>query len=67
VIAYSADAWTQVIVGLSIFVPVLITIALAWVFLRGARNDPDEQRRRRLDAERRAANAAAADGRRDPS
>jgi hypothetical protein len=67
VIAYSADAWTQVIVGLSIFVPVLITIALAWVFLRGARNDPDEQRRRRQDAERRAANAAAADGRHDPS
>ena len=47
-IAFSADAWTQVIVGLSIFVPVLVTIALAWVFLRGARNDPDEQRRRRL-------------------
>jgi hypothetical protein len=56
-----------VIVGLSIFVPVLITIALAWVFLRGARNDPDEQRRRRQDAERRAANAAAAEARRDPS
>ena len=57
-IAYSASAWTQAIVALSIFVPVLVTIALAWVFLRGARNDPDEQRRRRLDAERRAANNA---------
>jgi hypothetical protein len=54
-IAYSADAWTQVIVAFSIFVPVLVTIALAWVFLRGGRNDPDEQRRRRIDAERRAA------------
>jgi hypothetical protein len=58
VIAYTASAWTQVIVALSIFLPVLVTIALAWVFLRGARNDPDEQLRRRLDAERRAANAA---------
>jgi len=60
VIAYSADAWTQVIVALSIFVPVLVTIALAWVFLHGARNDPDEQRHRRMDAERRASNAAEA-------
>jgi hypothetical protein len=65
VIAYSASAWTQVIVGLSIFVPVLITLALAWVFLRGARNDPDEQRRRQMDAERRAANAT--ETQRDPS
>jgi hypothetical protein len=66
VIAYSANAWTQVIVGLSIFVPVLITLALAWVFLRGARNDPDEQRRRQMDADRRAA-ANAPESRRDPS
>jgi hypothetical protein len=59
VIAFTASAWTQVIVAFSIFVPVLATIALAWFFLRGARNDPDEQMRRRLDAERRAANTAA--------
>lgn len=56
-IAYTASAWTQVIVAFSIFVPVLITIAITWAFLRSARNDPDEQRRRRMDAERRAANA----------
>jgi hypothetical protein len=65
VIADSTDGWTQAIVALSIFVPVLITIALAWVFLRGARNDPDEQSRRRMDAERRASNAA--ETRRDAS
>jgi hypothetical protein len=50
-----------VIVAFSIFVPVLVTVALAWFFLKGARNDPDEQFRRRIDAERRrAANAAKA-------
>jgi hypothetical protein len=58
VIAYSADVWTQVIVAFSIFVPVLVTIGLAWAFLRGARNDPDEQRHRQIDADRRAAKAA---------
>ena len=45
-LAYTADAWTQVIVALSIFVPVVITAALAVVFLRGKKNDPDEQRLR---------------------
>jgi heme/copper-type cytochrome/quinol oxidase subunit 2 len=46
VIAYSGSTWTQIIVAFSIFVPVVITIALAVVFLRGAKNDPDEQRLR---------------------
>jgi hypothetical protein len=55
VIAFTASAWTELIVALSIFVPVLVTIGLAWAFIRGARDDPDEQYRRRLDAERRAA------------
>jgi heme/copper-type cytochrome/quinol oxidase subunit 2 len=64
VIAYTASVWTQVIVAVSIFVPVLVTIAITWAFLRSARNDPDEQRRRRQDAERRAANA---NSHRDPT
>jgi heme/copper-type cytochrome/quinol oxidase subunit 2 len=54
VIAYSGSTWTQIIVAFSIFVPVVITIALAVVFLRGAKNDPDEQRFRRLADERRS-------------
>ncbi len=64
-IAYTASVWTQVIVAVSIFVPVLVTIAITWAFLRSARNDPDEQQRRRMDAERRAANAA--ESHRDPT
>ena len=54
-LAYTASAWTQVIVALSIFVPVLVTAALAWVVLRGKRDDPDEQRWARLAEQRREA------------
>jgi heme/copper-type cytochrome/quinol oxidase subunit 2 len=50
-IAYTADAWTQVFVALSIFVPVVVAIVLTVWVLRGAKNDPDEQRRRRIQAE----------------
>ena len=50
-IAYTADTWTQVIVAISIFVPVVVTIVIAIVFLRGAKNDPDEQRLRRAQQE----------------
>jgi hypothetical protein len=32
----------------------VITIVLAWFILRGARNDPDEQRWRRLAEQRRS-------------
>ncbi len=49
-IAYTASTWTQVIVGLSIFVPVVVTIVLAIVFLRGSKNDPDAQRLKRAQA-----------------
>ena len=51
-LAYTPDAWTQVLVALSIFVPVVVAAVLTVWVLRGARNDPDEQRRRRLQAER---------------
>jgi hypothetical protein len=47
-LGYTADTWTQVIVAFSIFVPVVITLVIAVVFLRGAKNDPDEQRLRRV-------------------
>ena len=39
------------IVALSIFVPVVVAIMLTVWVLRGARNDPDEQRRRRQQKE----------------
>jgi heme/copper-type cytochrome/quinol oxidase subunit 2 len=51
VLAYTASTWTQVVVAISIFVPVIVTVALAVVFLRGKKNDPDEQRLRRAQAE----------------
>ncbi|HET7129077.1 MAG TPA: hypothetical protein VFJ93_08390 [Gaiellaceae bacterium] len=50
-LAYTASAWTEVIVAFSIFVPVAITVVLTVVFLRGAKNDPDEQRLRRAQRE----------------
>jgi heme/copper-type cytochrome/quinol oxidase subunit 2 len=53
VLAYTADAWTQVFVALSIFAPVVVAIVLTVWVLRGAKNDPDEQRRRRLQEEHR--------------
>jgi hypothetical protein len=53
VLALTPSGWTQVIVGLSIFVPVVVTAAITFVVLRGKKDDPDEQRWRRLEAERR--------------
>jgi heme/copper-type cytochrome/quinol oxidase subunit 2 len=50
-LAYTADAWTQVIVAFSIFVPVVFAVVLTVWVLRGARNDPDEQRWRRQQQE----------------
>ena len=51
-LAYTASGWTQVIVALSIFVPVVAAVAITIVVLRGSKNDPDEQRFRRLAEER---------------
>jgi len=53
-LALTPNAWTEIVVALSIFVPVIVAAALTVWVLRGKRNDPDEQRWRRLEAERRA-------------
>jgi hypothetical protein len=52
IVAYTASGWTQVIVALSIFVPVVAAAAITIFVLRGAKNDPDEQRWRRQAEER---------------
>ena len=49
----SQNTWTQIIVAISIFLPVIVTMAITFVVLRGKKNDPDEQRWRRLDEQRR--------------
>jgi heme/copper-type cytochrome/quinol oxidase subunit 2 len=51
VLGYTADAWTQALVALSIFVPVVVAIVLTVWVLRGSKNDPDEQWRRRVQKE----------------
>jgi hypothetical protein len=40
-----------VIIGISIFVPLTVTIVIAWYFLRGARSDPDEARLKQAQAD----------------
>jgi hypothetical protein len=50
-LAYTASVWTQVIVAISIFAPVVVAAAIAVAVLRGKKNDPDEQRLRRIQAE----------------
>jgi hypothetical protein len=61
VLAYTASGWTQVIVAISIFAPVAVTLAITIAILRGAKNDPDEQRWRREAEERRRREAEAED------
>lgn len=63
-IAYTADTWTQVVVALSIFVPVVIAAGVTVWVLRSARNDPDEKRLRRAQAEYEARRAREGDRRR---
>jgi len=47
----NGGGWTEVLILSSIVVPVVLTAVLVWVFLRGARNDPDEQRLKRVQRE----------------
>ena len=54
-LAVTGNTWLQVIIALSIFVPLVVVILLAWFFLRSARDDPDEQRWRRLAEQQREA------------
>jgi hypothetical protein len=53
-LAITGSTWVEVIILLSIVVPVTAASVLAWFVLRGARNDPDEQRWRRLAEQRRS-------------
>jgi len=48
----SQSTWTQIIVGISIFLPVVVTAWITIVVLRGKKDDPDEQRWRRLAEQR---------------
>jgi hypothetical protein len=54
-LAVSGNTWVEVILLLSAVVPLTIVGVLIWVFLRHWRDDPDEQRWRRLDEQRKAA------------
>ena len=54
VLAQTSTA-VEVVIAVSIFVPVLVTAWLTWWVLRGKRNDPDERLWRLQDAERRRA------------
>jgi hypothetical protein len=54
VLALTPSTWTQIIVGLSIFVPVIVTVIITVKVLRGAKDDPDEQRWRRMRDEQRS-------------
>ena len=51
-LAFTASGWTEIIVSLSIFVPVAIATVLTVWILRGKKHDPDEQRWRRQAEER---------------
>lgn len=51
-LAYTASAWTQIIVAISIFGPVAVAVAITVAVLRGSKNDPDERRWKREAAQR---------------
>src|SRR5581483_6404179 len=54
-LAVTGNTWVEVILILSAVVPLSIVAVLMWLFLRGAKNDPDEQRWRRLAQQRKDA------------
>jgi hypothetical protein len=47
----SGNTTLEVIIALSAFVPLIIVAVLVWIFLRGVKNDPDEQRLRQAQAD----------------
>jgi Tfp pilus assembly protein PilX len=55
----SGGAYLQIMIAASIFVPLIIVAVLAWIFLRGAKNDPDEQRLRKVQEDAKRAQRAA--------
>ncbi|HEY2328178.1 MAG TPA: hypothetical protein VGH52_11905 [Gaiellaceae bacterium] len=54
-LAVTGNSWLEVILIASAVVPLSIVGVLAWFILRGKRDDPDEQRWRRLEEQRREA------------
>lgn len=54
-LAVTGTTWVEAVLMGSAVIPLVALGALVWWFVRNGRNDPDEQRRRRLDEQRRAA------------
>lgn len=46
-LALTPSIWTQIVVAISIFAPLVVALAITIAVLRGKKNDPDEQRLRR--------------------
>jgi hypothetical protein len=51
----TGNTWIEVVLTLSIVVPLAVLVGLAWFVLASRGNDPDEQRWRRLEEQRRGA------------
>lgn len=54
-LAAQSSAALETVIAISIFLPVILTAALAWWVLRGKRDDPDEKLWRLQDEARRRA------------
>ena len=54
-LAAQSSAALETVIAISIFLPVILTVALAWWVLRGKRDDPDEKLWRLQDDARRRA------------